>query len=161
MDWFALRVRARAERTVSDFLKGRGYETLCPTYVDRRKYSDRIKTVEAALFPGYTFCCFDPSNRLPVLSSPGVDYVVGFGQQPHPVDPNEIQALSAIVDSGVLAQPHPFLKVGQKVRVESGPLTNLEGILLATKSDYRLVLSVTLLQRSVVAELDSAHVRVI
>ena len=158
-EWFALRVRARAELTISETLKGRGYTTLCPTYPDRRKYSDRIRTVEAALFPGYLFCQFSRTDRLPILSSPGVESIVGFGQQPHPVDPLEIQALKAVVESGILARPHPFLKIGQKVRVESGPLSNLEGILVATKSDYRLVLSVTLLQRSIVAELDSAHVR--
>jgi transcription antitermination factor NusG len=159
LEWFALRVRARAEQSVSQTLRGRGFEILCPTYIDRRQYSDRIKTVEAALFPGYLFCCFEISNRFPVLSSPGVDYVVGFGSQPHPVDPVEIQALRAVVESGVLAQPFPFLKIGQRVRVESGPLANLEGILVASKGDHRLVLSVTLLQRSIVAEIDSAHVR--
>jgi transcription antitermination factor NusG len=159
LPWFALRVRSRAEKTVSETLNNRGYETLCPTYVDRRRYSDRVRTIEAALFPGYLFCRLDPSDRLPVLSSPGVESIVGFGSQPHPVDPQEIGALAAVIQSGVLARPYPFLKVGQRVRVESGPLCNLEGILVATKSECRLVLSVTLLQRSIIAELDSAHVR--
>jgi transcription antitermination factor NusG len=157
--WFALRVRNRAEKTVSETLRNRSYETLCPTYLDRRRYSDRVKTVEAALFPGYLFCRLDPSNRLPVLSAPGVESIVGFGSQPHPVDLHEIEALAAVIQSGVLARPYPFLKVGQRVRVESGPLCHLEGILVATKSEYRLVLSVSLLQRSIIAELDSAHVR--
>jgi transcription antitermination factor NusG len=159
LQWFAVRVRTRAESTVSEFLRGRGIETLCPTYPDRRRYSDRIKTVEAALFPGYLFCSIDRFDRLPVLSSPGVDYIVGFGHEPHPVDLEEIQAIQAVMRSGLLAKPHPFLKIGQRVRVESGPLVNLEGILLATKSENRLVLSISMLQRSISAELDSAIVR--
>ncbi|HWF48765.1 MAG TPA: transcription termination/antitermination NusG family protein [Bryobacteraceae bacterium] len=159
LPWFALRVRSRAEKTVSETLRSRGFETLCPTFLDRRRYSDRVKTVECALFPGYLFCRLNPDDRLPVLSSPGVESIVGFGAQPHPVDLREIEALSAVIQSGVLARPYPFLKVGQRVRVESGPLCQLEGILVATKSEYRLVLSVTLLQRSIIAELDSAQVR--
>jgi transcription antitermination factor NusG len=159
MPWFALRVRSRAEKTVSETLQNRGFETLCPTFLDRRRYSDRVKTVESALFPGYLFCQLDPDDRLPVLSSPGVESIVGFGSQPHPVGLHEIEALSAVIQSGVLARPYPFLKVGQRVRVESGPLNNIEGILIATKSEHRLVLSVTLLQRSIIAELDSALVR--
>lgn len=159
LPWFALRVRTRAEKKVSETLRTRGFETLCPTFLDRRHYSDRVKTVECALFPGYLFCRLNPDDRLPVLSSPGVESIVGFGTQPHPVDLHEIEALSAVIHSGVLARPYPFLKVGQRVRVESGPLCMLEGILVATKSEYRLVLSVTLLQRSIIAELDSAHVR--
>ncbi|MGC2659179.1 MAG: transcription termination/antitermination NusG family protein [Bryobacteraceae bacterium] len=157
--WFALRVRSRAEITVSGSLQSRGFETLCPTFLDRRRYSDRLKTVESALFPGYLFCQLDPNDRLPVLSAPGVESIVGFGSQPHPVDLTEIEALFAVIRSGVFARPHPFLKVGQRVRVESGPLSQIEGILVATKSEYRLVLSVTLLQRSIIAELDSANVR--
>jgi transcription antitermination factor NusG len=159
LEWFAVRVRTRAECTVSEFLTGRGIETLCPTYPDRRRYSDRIKTVEAALFPGYLFCNIDRIDRLPVLKAPGVDYIVGFGREPYPVDLAEIQAVQAVMRSGLLARPHPFLKVGQRVRVESGPLINLEGILLATKGENRLVLSISMLQRSISAELDSAIVR--
>jgi transcription antitermination factor NusG len=143
---------------VSQFLQSRGFETLSPTYLERRQYSDRIKTLEAALFPGYLFCQMDRYDRLPVLSTPGVETIVGFGREPHPVDPLEILAVQAVMRSGLLARPHPFLRVGQKVRVQAGPLASLEGILVATKSDHRLVVSVSLLQRSIAAEIDSAHV---
>jgi transcription antitermination factor NusG len=159
LEWFAVRVRTRAESTVKEFLTVRGIETLCPTYPERRRYTDRIKTVEAALFPGYLFCNIDRFDRFPVLSSPGVDYIVGFGREPQPVDLAEILAVQAVMRSGILAKPHPFLRVGQRVRVESGPLVNLEGILLATKSENRLILSISMLQRSIAAELDSAVVR--
>jgi transcription antitermination factor NusG len=159
LHWFALKVRARAEKTAETFLTSRGLDVFCPTYVERRKYSDRIKTVENALFPGYVFCQFDWNNRFPVLSAPNVEYVVGFGSGPTPVAHYEVAAVRAIVNSGTPFHPHPFLRVGQKVRLESGPLADLEGILVGKRGSHRLVVSVDLLQRSVAAEIDSAFVR--
>lgn len=157
-EWFAVRVRSRAESTVSEFLRSRGFDILCPTFPERRQYSDRVKTFDAALFPGYLFCQMDRHDRFPVLSAPGVETIVGFGREPHPVDPLEIVAVQAVMRSGLLARPHPFLRVGQKVRVASGPLASLEGILIATRSHHRLIVSVSLLQRSIAAEIDSAQV---
>lgn len=159
LHWFALKVRARAEKTAETFLISRGFDVFCPTYVERRKYSDRVKAVENALFSGYLFCQFDWNNRFPVLSAPNVDYIVGFGSEPTPVAHSEVAAIRAIVNSGAAFQPHPFLRVGQKVRLESGPLADLEGILVGKRGSHRLVVSVDLLQRSVAAEIDSAFVR--
>lgn len=158
-EWFAIRVRSRAESTVSNFLRNRGFSTLCPTFQERRQYSDRVKTLGTALFPGYLFCQMDRNDRLPVLTAPGVETIVGFGREPHPVDPQEILAVEAVMRSGLLARTHPFLRIGQRVRVASGPLASLEGILVATKSQHRLVVSVSLLQRSIAAEIDSAQVQ--
>jgi transcription antitermination factor NusG len=158
LEWFAIRVRSRAESTVSRFLRIRGFDTICPTFQERRQYSDRIKTLESALFPGYLFCQMNRHDRFPILSAPGVETIVGFGREPHPVDPLEIAAVQAVMRSGLLARPHPFLRIGQRVRVASGPLASLEGILVATKNDHRLVVSVSLLQRSIAAELDSAQI---
>lgn len=157
--WFALKVRARAELTAAGLLQNRGFEVFCPTYRDQRKYSDRIKTVDAALFPGYLFCRLDWSNRLPVLSVPNVEYIVGFGQEPSPADPTEVETIQTLVHSGVLCRPHPFLRVGQRVRLQSGPLANIEGILIGDRGNHRLVVSVDLLQRSIAAEVDSVFVR--
>jgi transcription antitermination factor NusG len=159
LHWFALKVRARAEKTAETFLISRGFNVFCPVYSERRKYSDRIKTIESALFPGYLFCRFDWSNRFPVLSAPNVEYIVGFGNGPSPVSHSEVAAIRTIVNSGAAFQPHPFLRVGQKVRLESGPLADLEGILVGKRGNHRLVVSVDLLQRSVAAEIDSAFVR--
>jgi transcription antitermination factor NusG len=157
--WFALKVRARAELAAAHLLSNRGFEVFCPTYRDHRKYSDRIKKVESALFPGYLFCRLDWGNRLPVLSVPNVEYIVGFGSQPSPADPVEIEAIQTLIQSGVLCRPHPFLRVGQRVRLQSGPLANIEGILIGDRGSHRLVVSVDLLQRSIAAEVDSAFVR--
>lgn len=159
LQWFALKVRARAEKTAETFLISRGFDVFCPTYAERRKYSDRIKSLETALFPGYLFCQLAWTNRFPVLSAPNVEYIVGFGNEPTPVTHSEVTAVRSIVNSGTPCQPHPFLRVGQKVRLESGPLADLEGILVGKRGSHRLVVSVGLLQRSVAAEIDSAFVR--
>jgi transcription antitermination factor NusG len=158
LHWFALKVRSRAEKTVGDTLIGRGFEVFCPTYMETRQYSDRCKYLPAPLFPGYLFCKLSWNNRLPVLSTPHVEYVVGFGMQPSPVGPAEVEALQSVVRSGSPCQPHPFLRVGQRVRMQSGPLADVEGILVAQRGVHRLIVSVDLLQRSVAAEVDSSLV---
>jgi transcription antitermination factor NusG len=156
--WFALRVRGHYEKRVAERLNNTGYELLLPLYKCRKRWSDRIKEFEAPLFPGYLFCRFDPSDRLPILKTPGVIQVVSSNHVPLPVDENEISAVQTLVASGIPQQPWPFLGVGDRVRIESGPLRGLEGILIAFKGKHRLLISVTLLQRSVAAEIDSAYV---
>jgi transcription antitermination factor NusG len=158
-DWFALKVRVRAERSARDVLASRGLEVFCPAYPERREYSDRIKVVESALFPGYLFCRLSWSDRLPVLTAPHVEYIVGFGNEPTPVGHAQIKAIQTIIEAGVLCRPHPFLKVGQRVRLHSGPLANVEGILTGSRNNHRLVVSIDLLQRSIAVEVDSAFVR--
>lgn len=100
------------------------------------------------------FCRFDPLDRLPILSTPGVVSIVGIGKFPRPVEDHEIEQVQAILASGVSAQPWPFLAIGQRVRISGGSLTGLEGFLVNFKNSYRLVVSVTLLQRSVAVEID-------
>ncbi len=157
--WYALRVRSRYEHTVAAHLQGRGFESLLPLYKCRRRWSDRFKEIELPLFPGYVFCQFNSLNRLPILSIPGVVHVVGVGKTPLPIDESEIAAIQAAVKSRLPSQPWPFLKVGQRVRIEYGPLCGLEGILLDFRGSQRLVISVTLLQRSVAVQVDGAWVR--
>jgi transcription antitermination factor NusG len=157
--WYALRVRSRHENTVATHLQGKGYKPLLPLYKCRRRWSDRLKEIELPLFPGYVFCQFNPLNRLPILSIPGVVHVVGVGRTPVSIDENEIAAIQAAVKSGLPSQPWPFLQVGHRVKIEYGPLRGLEGILLDFRGGHRLVISVTLLQRSVAVEVDGAWIR--
>jgi transcription antitermination factor NusG len=159
LHWFALKVRSRAEKTTGDTLLDRGFEVFCPTYPVTRQYSDRQKSVQAPLFPGYLFCKLSWNHRLPVLSTPNVHYLVGFGTQPTPVGLAEVEAIQSIVSSGLQFEPHPFLRVGQRVRMQSGPLADLEGILVGQRGAHRLIVSVDLLQRSVATEVDSLAVR--
>ena len=159
--WFALQVRARHEMGVAEYLKGKGYESFLPLYTSRRRWSDRIKEVKAPLFPGYLFCRFNPHDRLPILKTPGVTQIVGYNHVPIPVDEAEIDGIRTLVASGVPNQPCPFMEVGNRVRIESGVLRGLEGVLLEFKGKRRLVLSITLLQRSVAVEVDSEVVSVL
>jgi transcription antitermination factor NusG len=159
--WFALQVRTRQEASVGDQLNGQGYERFLPFYRVRKRWSDRIKEVEAPLFPGYLFCRFDPHDRLPILKTPGVIQIIGFKDGPAAVDESEIRSIQTLVAAGVPHQPWPFLSAGDRVRIDSGPLVGLEGILTEVKRSHRLVLSVTLLQRSVAVEIDSALVSAI
>jgi transcription antitermination factor NusG len=156
--WFALQVRTRYENIVAAQLTGKGYEWFLPIYKCRRPWSDRFKETERPLFPGYLFCRLDPLNRLPILTIPGVALIVGIAKTPVPIDDTEIAAIQAVVNSDITSQPWPFLKIGQMVRIEYGPLCGLEGILLDFKGQHHLVLSVTLLQRSVAVQVEGAWV---
>ena len=113
--------------------------------------------IEVALFPGYVFCQFDPTKRLPILMTPGVVGVVGRGNRPEPVDDTEIASIRTVALAGRSVQPWPFLRLGQRIRVQSGPLTGIEGIFLRVQDEDHLIISITLLQRavSVVIERDS------
>src|ERR1700686_1559151 len=155
--WYALYVRSRHEKTVENSLRVKGYSVFSPSYRTKRKRVDRITEVEVALFPGYVFCQFDSNRRLPILMTPGVVGVVGRGNKPEPVDDTEIDSIRTVALAGRSVQPWPFLKLGQRIRMQSGPLTGVVGIFLRVQDKDHLVVSVTLLQRavSVVIERDS------
>ncbi len=157
--WYALRVRSNHERVAAMHLREQGYEEFCPAYKAERQWSDRKKTLEQFLFPGYVFCRLNPDDRLPVLMMPGVVNVVGFGSQPAAIPDQEIEHVRTMVRSGLLVTPWPFLSVGQTVVLERGPLAGVEGILQQIKKTFRLVVSVQMLQRSVSTEVDRAWVR--
>ncbi|MBZ5594942.1 MAG: UpxY family transcription antiterminator [Acidobacteriia bacterium] len=157
--WFAIRVRSNYERTTAEHLRQRGYEEFSPSFRTERRWSDRKKTVEQFLFPGYVFSRLNPHDRLPVLTVPGVVGLVGFGKTPSPIPDRDIENIRTMVQSGILVQPWPFLEVGQTVLIERGPLSGVEGILLELKGQFRLVVSIALLQRSVSAEVDRNWVR--
>jgi transcription antitermination factor NusG len=159
LPWFALHVRSRFEVSVASHLYGKGYECFLPTFKSRRRWSDRVKEIEAPLFPGYLFCRFNVLDRFPIVTTPGLIQIVGFNRAPVPVTESEIAALQQLVSSKLRHEPWPYLKAGSKVMIEAGPLTGLEGIYVESKGSHRLVLSVTLLQRSVAVEIDSAYVR--
>ena len=139
-------------------LEGQGFECFLPKYKSLRAWSDRKKEVEQPLFPGYLFCRFDYTQRRPVVVTPGVLQVVGCGRTPTPIEDREIEAIQIAVASGVPGQPWPYLEVGEKVRIHTGKLSGLQGILVNFKGNHRVVLSVTLLQRSVALEVDLAWV---
>jgi transcription antitermination factor NusG len=156
--WYAVRVRSNYERTVSTLLGHKDVEQFLPTYRSRRVWTDRIKVLDLPLFPGYIFCRIPLEQRSRVVTTEGVVGFVGAGRQPIPVSDAEIEAIRKIVLSNTPVQPWPFLKIGQTVRINSGSLAGIEGILIRVKNSWRLVVSVALLERSVAVEIDTAYV---
>ncbi|MGA3095023.1 MAG: transcription termination/antitermination NusG family protein [Bryobacteraceae bacterium] len=153
--WFGIEVHSRREPRVADEFAIRGLDFFLPTRRIKRRWSDRIKILDVPLFPGYVFCRFDIADRLRVLNCPGVSRIVGAGSVAVPVDDGEIDAIKALVESHVVLTPWPYLRTGQRVRIEHGPLAGLEGLIIrAQEGSLRVVVSVTLLQRSVAAEIE-------
>jgi len=153
--WFALRVKSRCEKVVAVIAENKGFEEFLPLYQARRRWSDRLKSIELPLFPGYVFCRLDPQHRLPLLTIPGVLHFVGIGRIPIPIEDAQITAIQTAVRSGLLMEPWPFLEVGQQIRLEEGPLAGLGGILVAdTSKRQRVVVSVTLLKRSIAVAIE-------
>jgi transcription antitermination factor NusG len=156
--WYAIRVKSNRESVVATALRGKGFDQFLPTYVARRQWSDRVMETEVPLFKGYVFGHLDIEKKLRVLTIPGVIELVGVGKAPQPVEDSEIEALQIIARNGLPAAPWPFLRAGQRVRIERGPLKDVEGILIEVKNRFRLVVSVSLLQRSVAVEVDRESV---
>ncbi len=155
VSWYALQVRPRFEKIVSRNLYSKGYEEFVPLYKRISRWSDRTKEIELPLFPGYVFYRFNVHQRLPILMIPGVNSVVGVGQNWMPVEQRELDDVRTLLQSGSHCEPWPYhLEVGQIVQVERGPLAGTQGFVARVKDTCRLVVSVNLLQRSVAVEID-------
>lgn len=152
--WFAILVKTGREKTANLLLENAGYECLLPVNRSTRRWSDRTKLVDVPLFPGYLFCRMNPHNRLTVLMTPGVIQIVGVGKTPVPVEEEEIAAIERAQTSGLSAMPWPYMQVGNVAQIVDGPLRGLTGIVVKIKSGVKLVLSVSLLQRSVAVEVE-------
>jgi transcription antitermination factor NusG len=154
MYWHALFVRSRHEKSVHARLDAKSEEVFLPLYYRKHKWADRWKSVELPLFPGYVFCRFDSSRRSSVLATSGVIDVVRVGSQPAAIDSSEIEAIQRVVKSPLLTHPHDDLVKGQNVMMSDGPLKGLTGTLVEDRKGLRLVISVELLRRSVLIEID-------
>ncbi len=159
LPWYGIRTKSNCEWVAAQSLESKGFQQFLPVYKSRRHWSDRIIEKERPLFPGYVFCRFDALKRLPIVMTPGVVRIVSFGGAPTPIDSDEIEMIRSIVDSGLAAEPFPYLSQGDRVRIMRGPLKSVEGILLKKKSELRVVVSVPMLQRSISIEVDSSWLR--
>ncbi len=159
MHWFALTVRPQHEKAVADSLAARSLESYVPLYRDRRRWTDRVKTVEIPVFSRYVFSRFSFNDRLKVLSTPGVVSVVSFGGKPAPLADDEVPTMKALVGSGLPVAPWDYLRAGQRVLIREGPMSGLEGIMLREKSALRIVVNIELLQRAIAVEIDRRLVR--
>ncbi len=155
----ALVVRPQAERRVEVGLKQVGLETFVPWHSVRRRWSDRVKVIQQNLFSGYLFCRSEFSDRRLVLSQPGVESVVSFDRSPALIPDDQIAAVRLTLQSGLPVGPWPFLKTGQRVRIERGVLAGLEGSLARDPDKWRVIVSVQALERSVAVEVDRDMIR--
>ncbi|MEO7270382.1 MAG: UpxY family transcription antiterminator [Vicinamibacterales bacterium] len=156
--WFALRTRARAEKTVYDQLVRKQVEAFLPTVLKWSRWKDRKKQVEWPLFPGYCFAQFEPATSLRVLTCVGVASIVSFGSELAPIPEPEIESLRILVTSTLKFDPAPFLKEGELVRVVHGPLKGVTGRLVRKGEKARLFLSVEMIGQAVSAEVDASDV---
>lgn len=156
--WFALRVKSRHEKPVALAVRQKGFEEFLPLYRWRQTWSDRFKWVEMPLFPGYVFCRLDPANRLPLLTIPGVLDFVTFGKIPAPIEATEIASVKAAIRSELVAEPCSFQEDGKRVRFKYGPLAGVEGFLVEAAAHRRVVVSLTILRRSMAVEIDGQPV---
>ena len=157
LQWFAVRVRVKHEQNVAEWLLAKEYEVFLPLHNCRRIRFDRVEDVQMPLFSGYLFCRIDFDDRSrPIVTTPGVMGIVGFGGVPVPVGDVEIESLRTLVNSGVRVEPWPRLIPGSSVRICRGPLAGVEGKLVEVRKDRHLVVSISLLQRSVMVKVDSS-----
>lgn len=162
--WYAIQTNSRHEQVVYDRLLGKEYETFLPKIEVWSRRKDRKKRINVPMFKGYLFvhCLLQNDNWLNILKTPGVVRVIGAAEGPAPIPEDEINSIRILLNNDTLVNPYPFLNVGKRVRIVNGPLTGAEGILLETHEEKnKLIVSVTILQRSVSIEIDVADVQVI
>jgi len=153
--WYAAYTCANHEKCVAEQLSLRSVEHFLPLYSSVRRWKDRRVQLQLPLFPGYVFVRLALCDRLQVLEIPSVARLVGFNGTPTPLPEGEIEALKTGLERGVRAVPHPYLKVGRQVRVKTGPLARMTGILVRHKGRFRVVISMEAIQRSVAVEIDA------
>jgi transcription antitermination factor NusG len=152
--WFALQTRPKREKSVAITLEIKGYESFYPTYLERRRWSDRCVDLERPLFPGYVFCRLTNAAFGKVLLTAGVTRLLGFGPTPAEIPAAQIESLQRVTESDMGREPWTYIAIGTRVRIESGPLKGVEGIYSRDSDRRRLILSVDLLQGSVAVKLD-------
>ena len=163
MNWYAIQTRSRHEKMVAQQLQNQGIITFLPLSTQLREWSDRQKLVEFPLFPGYAFVrlVYGPEERLRVLRTEGVVNFVGTSGQGIAIPEKQIEHVQALLASKVPFESHPFLKVGQRVRIRSGALNGTEGILVRQDADRMLVVSIELIQRSLSIRLQGYEVEAV
>lgn len=149
--WYALQVRPRYEKKAAEELARKGVATFLPVWRQRHRWSDRWKTVEVPMFPGYAFVRMarPPEERVRILRTAGVMALVGNHGQGTPIPAKQIEDVEAVITNHVSCATHPFLRVGQRVRVRGGCLDGLEGILVEYESERRLVVAVEVIERAI------------
>jgi transcription antitermination factor NusG len=153
--WCAAYTWANHEKRVTEQLTQRSVEHFLPLYESVRNWKDRKVKLQLPLFPGYVFVRLALCDRLRVLQVSSVVRLVGFNGHPAVLPDKEMDALRTSIVANLRAEPHPYLTAGQRVRVKSGPLAGVEGILIRKKNALRIVLSLDFILRSAAVEVDA------
>jgi transcription antitermination factor NusG len=157
--WCAVYTRHQHEKSVSETLHAKGFEVFLPVYDSIRRWKDRKKLLSLPLFPCYVFVRGALDRRLPILTTPGVHMIISRGERIATIPEIEIEAIRRTIEGKLRAEPHPFLRCGERVRVVRGSLEGVEGVLVRKKNLYRLILSVDMLAQSVAVEIDAVDVQ--
>jgi transcription antitermination factor NusG len=152
--WHALYTRHQHEKPIARILSNKGHEVFLPLCPVTHRWRDRTKQLWLPLFPCYVFIQGGLDRQLQILNTPGVFAIVGWTGHPAMIPNEEIEAVRQMVESSIRVEPHPYLNCGDPVRVISGPLQGLTGILTRKKNLFRLVVSVEMLGRSAAVEID-------
>jgi transcription antitermination factor NusG len=161
LNWFAVHVKSRHEFAAAERLMGAGIEVFLPSVERLSKWTDRKKLVRFPLFPGYLFVHVLRDHRgiLTVLKTKGVVRILGaVPGEPEPVPDEQVLSLKKVVEAKVPLDPYPYLKEGQRVRITSGPLAGVEGLLLEKAEKHTLFLSVDILQQGVTLTIGASDV---
>lgn len=156
--WYAAYTASRHEKTVAEHLRQRDVECFLPLYETIRQWNNGRHRVQMPLFPGYVFVRIEMRDRVRVLQVPGLVQLVTFRGAPAALPDGEIETLRNALATGVLAQPHRYLNVGSKVEICRGPLQGMRGVLLRQQGQFRVVISVEMIMRSVVVEVEATDV---
>jgi transcription antitermination factor NusG len=154
--WFAVCTLPRHEKAVAERLEFAGIEGFCPTAVSENQWKDRRALIRAPIFPGYVFTRTTLSARFRVLGIPGITRILSFGGKPAVIDDHEMQAVRLCSEFGTNCKPHEYLSVGERVRIRSGLLSGVEGFILRMKNHHRVVVSISMINRSLAVEIDRA-----
>ena len=156
--WWAVYTRHQHEKTVAGMLENKGFQVFLPLYESERRWKDRAKTLTLPLFPGYVFVRGELERRLQIVSTPGAHMILSNGSQFSEIPDEEIAAIRRAVEAPNRVEPHPLLKMGDRVRVRRGSLEGLEGILFRKRNSCRLILNVAMLAQSAAVEVDAFDV---
>jgi len=163
LSWYAVQLRCRFEKKAAMQLHNKGITTFLPLVKESHRWSDRLQVVEKPLFPGYGFVQLpaSPNLRLRVLQTIGVTGFVMMNGVPIPVPDQQVEDVRLLLANEIACRAYPFLKVGQRVRIRSGCLDGLEGILISENKDHSLVISIESIQRSVALRIDGYDVEAV
>jgi transcription antitermination factor NusG len=157
-NWFAAYTNSHHEKRVATQLAERQVESFLPLFAASHRWKNRCEMkLELPLFPNYVFVRIDPRERVRVLEVPGVLSLVRFGRTLAPLPNLEIEALRSAAGQRKI-EPHPYLVIGERVRIKTGPMTGMEGVLIRKKSAFRVVLTLDAIMRSVSVEVDADDV---